>query len=321
MKWPWRVTFREVILLLSAAFAVVQIVSCSTSHSLSSTSSLSSSSTSASSRVTLGTTSDPSQRWSLHGKSIVVTGGTKGIGKAIVEECAALGADVVTCARDRATLEQCMSNWSRRGYRVTGFVADITNATERDLFINEINTVFGGRVDGLVNNVGTNIRKKAVDYETSDYDHIMNTNLHSVFHFTRVMHPFLKKAAERSGSASVINIGSVAGGCQTALRSGVIYAMTKAASAQMCYNLACEWATDDIRVNTIAPWYIDTPLAAPVLKNPQALADVLGRTPYRRVGRPEEVSSVAAFLLMDCASYITGQVIAIDGGFLRNGLF
>lgn len=97
--------------------------------------------------------------------------------------------------------------------------------------------------------------------------------------------------------------------------------MTKAALAQMSYNLACEWAEDNIRVNTIAPWYIDTPLVQPVLTNPELLATILQRTPMRRVGQVEEVSSLAAFLCMDHSSYITGQVIAVDGGFLRNGFF
>lgn len=111
------------------------------------------------------------------------------------------------------------------------------------------------------------------------------------------------------------------GGCQTSMMSGVPYAMSKAAMAQMTYNLSCEWALDLIRINTIAPWYIDTPLARPVLTNPPMLEAVINRTPMRRIGQPEEVSGIVAFLLMDYASYITGQVIAVDGGMLRNGFF
>lgn len=105
------------------------------------------------------------------------------------------------------------------------------------------------------------------------------------------------------------------------MKSGVVYAMTKAAMTQMTYNLACEWAGDRIRVNTLAPWYIDTPLVQPVLQDPAALSAVLARTPMQRVGQAHEVSGLAAFLLMDSAGYITGQVISVDGGFLRNGFF
>jgi len=97
--------------------------------------------------------------------------------------------------------------------------------------------------------------------------------------------------------------------------------MTKAAMTQMTYNMACEWAKDGIRVNTVAPWYIDTPLARPVLNDPVALKAILDRTPMGRVGRPAEVGAVAAFLCMDASSYITGQSIAVDGGFLRAGFF
>jgi tropinone reductase I len=111
------------------------------------------------------------------------------------------------------------------------------------------------------------------------------------------------------------------GGCNTAMKSGIVYAMTKAAMTQMTFNLACEWAKDNIRVNTIAPWYIDTPLVQPVLTNPETFGQVIERTPMQRVGKPDEVSGLAAFLCLDSSAYITGQVIAVDGGFLRNGFF
>jgi len=111
------------------------------------------------------------------------------------------------------------------------------------------------------------------------------------------------------------------GGCNTAMRSGVVYAMTKAAMSQMGYNLACEWAAEKIRINTVSPWYIDTPLVQPVLSDPTALQAVLARTPMGRVGLPREVSSLVAYLCLDSASFITGQTIAVDGGFLRNGFF
>jgi Tropinone reductase 1 len=248
---------------------------------------------------------------------VVVTGGSKGIGKEIVKELCELGACVITCGRDKTELESCLDVWKSEGFNVSACVVDVSTNEGRDELMTFVEKVFGSKVDCLINNVGTNIRKRMVDYTADDYNKIMNTNLVSAFSLCQLMHPLLKQ----SNHGSVVNIGSVAGGNHVALRSGVIYAMTKAAMTQMTYNLACEWAPDNIRVNGVAPWYIDTPLAKPVLENPQALNSILDRTPMRRVGKVSEVSSVVAFLCMDVASYVTGQVIAVDGGFLRNGLF
>jgi len=256
-------------------------------------------------------------RWSLRGKKIVVTGGSKGIGKATVEELCALGAKVLTCARNVDELEICLKEWGKSGYEVHTCIADLSTEAGRDTLILEANKHFGDVLDCLVNNVGTNIRKKAVEYDQTEYDKIMNTNLVSAFSLSQRFYPALKK----SRKGSVVNIGSVAGGCNVALKSGVVYAMTKAAMSQMTYNLACEWAMDHIRVNAVAPWYIDTPLARPVLDNPQSLEAVLARTPFGRVGSSQEVAGAVAFLCLDASSYVSGQVIATDGAFLRNGFF
>ncbi len=105
------------------------------------------------------------------------------------------------------------------------------------------------------------------------------------------------------------------------MKSGVVYAMTKAALTQMSFNMSVEWALDGIRVNVVSPWYIETPLTQPVLSNPETRSAVLARTPMGRTGTPEEVAGVVAFLCMDASSYVTGQAIAVDGGFLRNGFF
>ena len=114
----------------------------------------------------------------------------------------------------------------------------------------------------------------------------------------------------------MINISSVAG--LGHLKTGVIYGMSKAALIQMTSNLACEWAGDGIRVNAVAPGYIWTPLAETVLRNPDYLESFLARTPMKRIGNAEEIASVVSFLAMPASSYITGQCIAVDGGFTKN---
>lgn len=150
-------------------------------------------------------------RWRLEGKNILVTGGTKGIGKAIVEECASLGATVYTCARNEDLLQECVTDWTAKGFRVVGFPADLSSEEGRRGFHDRLQSELNGRLDGLVNNVGTNIRKKAMEYSDEEYHTIMETNLHAVFHFTRLFQPLMKQTAGSFGDASIVNIGSVAG--------------------------------------------------------------------------------------------------------------
>ena len=146
-----------------------------------------------------------------------------------------------------------------------GIVADVSTAEGREMLRHEVEAKFAGKLDVLVNNVGTNIRKKTMDYSAEDYEFVMKTNLQSLFELTKVCYPYLKRSSDDRVTSSVINIGSVAG--VTCMKTGTIYGMTKAAMGQLTGNLACEWGPDGIRVNCVAPWYINTPLAAQVLKN------------------------------------------------------
>jgi len=248
------------------------------------------------------------EKWTLSNKKAVITGGTKGIGKAIAEMFLRFNAEVIIVARNNKEVENLVVEWKSKNYKIYGIAADISTEIGREQILNETNNLWGN-LDILVNNVGTNIRKKINDYVKEEYDKILNTNLNSTLFLCKAFYPLLKK----STGASIINISSVAG--LTFMRTGIPYGITKAALVQLGKGLACEWAADNIRVNTIAPWYIDTPLVEPVLKNKDYLDEVLYRTPMKRIGKPEEVASLAAFLAMPVSSYITGQCIAVDGGF------
>jgi Tropinone reductase 1 len=245
--------------------------------------------------------------WSLKNKKVLVTGGTKGIGLAIVKDMIALGADVIAVARKKSD-DVVFNNSS-----VEFWAGDVSDADSRTQLIQKIESKWG-KLDVLVNNVGTNIRKKMVEYTEAEYRKLFEINLFSMVELTRMAFPLLQK----SGKASVISIASVAGSFD--VQSGPPYGMTKAAIIQMTRHLAVEWAPFNIRVNVVSPWYIETPLTQPVLTNPDRLQKILDRTPLNRVGQPEEVASLVAYLAMDKASYITGQNIMVDGGMSAKGL-
>lgn len=184
---------------------------------------------------------------------------------------------MLTCSRNGDELADRLYEWNdMHGLDVQGVVADVSTDAGREILRKEVETRFCGKLDILVNNVGTNIRKKTSEYTADEYDIVMRTNLQSVFELTKLCYPYLKRPSvkpwEKSFShdephetSCVVNIGSVAG--VTCIKTGTIYAMTKAAMNQLSGNLACEWGKDGIRVNCVAPWYINTPLAAQVLKD------------------------------------------------------
>lgn len=251
------------------------------------------------------------EKWNLKGKKVLITGGTKGIGEACALLMAEAGAEVMVLARDGEAIEVMAAEAKQKNLSIIGKAFDMAQPKVAAHIIAHVQDTWGS-LDILVNNAGMNIRKPSVDYSADEYDRIMQVNLRSVFELCQAAYPLLK-----ASGGNIVNMSSVS--ALTHISSGSIYGMSKAALTQLTRNLAVEWARDGIRVNAIAPWYISTPLAAPVLDDPEKLKNILARTPMQRVGTPEEVAAAALFLSLPAASYITGQCIAVDGGFIVNG--
>ena len=251
-------------------------------------------------------------KWSLENKTALVTGSTKGIGQATAQELAALGATVIITARHAGEVEKQVEKMKDAGYNALGIAADVTCPEDRQRLFDFV-IARGQKPDILVNNVGTNIRKRMTEYSEEEYRFIFNTNLYSNFALSQLFYPLLKASSQ----GVVVNVLSVAG--LTHLRSGAPYGMTKAALTQLTRNLAVEWAADAIRVNAVAPWYTKTPLVGKLLQDKTYLQAVLDRTPLNRLAEPEEVAAAIAFLCLPASSYITGQCLPVDGGFMVNG--
>ncbi|CAN4116054.1 unnamed protein product [Withania somnifera] len=214
-------------------------------------------------------------------------------------------------------LHECLRQWKAKGFKVGGSVCDLLSRSQRDKFMDNVSTYFNGKIDILINNAAVVVSKSALELTYEDYNTIMGTNFEASYHLSQLAHPFLKA----SGNGRIVFISSVAGFVSLPLCS--IYSAAKGAMNQLTRSLACEWAKDNIRVNAVAPWVIKTSLIEAVSQDPEVKGNInklVGRTPIDgRLGEPKEVSAMVAFLCFPCASYITGQIMCVDGGITING--
>lgn len=242
--------------------------------------------------------------FSVAGQVVLVSGGSRGIGKALADGFAQRGAKVIVTGRDRATLE---ATTRQIGHDARPIVCDVADATAIDRLVKEVLVEFG-HVDTLLNVAGVNRRMLAEKLTEADYDYIMDINLKGPFLLSQAV----GKAMLERGRGNQINIVSLNN--DRPLKGVMPYAMSKAALAHMTRSLALEWGPRGVRVNAIAPGFILTDLTRKLWSQPTMQAWGRANTPLLRLGEVEDLVGAAVFLASAASAYMTGQVLFVDGG-------
>jgi NAD(P)-dependent dehydrogenase (short-subunit alcohol dehydrogenase family) len=250
---------------------------------------------------------------SLEGKTAVVTGGTSGIGRAISLGLADAGADVVATARRQAEVDSTAAEIEARGRKTVRQTSDVCSRATLEALLA---AVLGGlgKVDILINCAGRIKRAPTVDFPEEEWTNIIDTNLTGTLRACQVFGPHMLAR----GYGRIINIASL--NSFVALSEVAAYAASKAGVASLTRSLAVEWSKKGVTVNAIAPGVFRTDLNAQLLDSTPRGQELLMRTPMGRFGRTEELIGAAVYLASDGASFVTGQTLVVDGGFLASGV-
>ncbi|HUO24742.1 MAG TPA: glucose 1-dehydrogenase [Candidatus Aquilonibacter sp.] len=249
----------------------------------------------------------------LDGKAAVVIGGSSGIGRTLARGLAEAGADVVPTARRADLVNAVAAEIESLGRRTLRACCDVTDRESLAKVLQASVQAFG-KVDILVNVAGLNQRAPTLDFPQADWDRLINTNLTGTLRACQI---FGRHMIER-GYGRIINIASM--GSFLALYEVAAYCASKAGVASLTKSLAIEWARHGVCVNAIAPGYFRTPLSEKLLVGTPRGEEVLIRTPMKRFGELEELIGAAVFLASDAASFVTGTLLAVDGGYLASGV-
>jgi len=243
--------------------------------------------------------------FAVEGQVVLVSGASRGIGRAIAAGFAQRGAQVIITGRDPTSLEKTAAEISPEGKQVFPYVCNVAQPAATARMVEQLIERFG-RIDTLVNCAGVNVRRRAEDYDEATYDYITNINIRGTFFLTTAVGRHMKAA--RRGA--VINVDSI--NSHTPLKYVSVYAMSKAALHEMTKCLAMEWGPYGIRVNAIGPGFTLTDLGRRLWENPALEAWRQANTPLGRIGLPEDMVGACIFLASPAASYITGQVLYIE---------
>lgn len=250
--------------------------------------------------------------FSLKGKTALVTGASGGIGSVLAVALAQAGATVGVHGRELSRVEQTCTEIEQAGGQAIPLIADIYEVEAcRDL-IRRANSEMG-QLDILINNAATNRRKPIKDVTPEDFDFITNINVRSIYFLSQGAHSIMSS----QGGGKIVHIGSINN--FFSLDTVSVYGMSKGAVAQLTKVMAVEWAKDNIQVNCVTPGFVSTPLSKPVWDDEYKANWLRSRIPLKRPARPEELIGIILLLSSEASSYITGQNIVVDGGFLAGG--
>jgi NAD(P)-dependent dehydrogenase (short-subunit alcohol dehydrogenase family) len=253
-------------------------------------------------------TSSVFDRFSLAGRSALVTGASRGLGRVIALALADAGADLALVGRAADRLEPVAEEVRSRGRRAVTYAADLAKLDELHQVVERVYGDFG-KLDVLVSNAGISpIWKRSNEVTEDEWDAIMTTNVKATFFLCTDVGT---RMAEHGGGA-IITLASVASVVGTPRMA--VYGASKAAVAQLTRTLALEWASRHVRVNAIAPGYMTTDMTSGVLDHPYWGAKIREATPMGRPGQPDEIAGIAVYLASDASSFATGQLFLVDGG-------
>ena len=247
--------------------------------------------------------------FSISDQAVLITGGSRGIGRAIAEEFSRRGANVVICSKSQSSVDLAVAEMRAAGMAVDGLVCDVADEQQIDSTV-AATLELRGRIDSLVNVAGVNRRKRAETVTAEDYDFILDTNLRGAFLMSQRVG---RHMIERGGGGVQINIESL--NTWMPLKAVLPYAMSKFGMQGMTRGLALEWGRHGIRVNSLAPGFVLTDLTRGLWSDEGMQAWNLANAPLGRLGVPADMAGTAVFLASRASAFMTGQTLYVDGGF------